>query len=68
MEVYKQCFLRELAKGKSPTHAAQVAGLARSTAYLFRSQDPEFARQGWKHPPRGWTGLRTKRIVAVLKG
>jgi hypothetical protein len=45
MEVYKQCFLRELAKGKSPTHAAQVAGLARSTAYLFRSQDPEFARQ-----------------------
>jgi hypothetical protein len=45
MEVYKQCFLRELAKGKSPAHAAQVAGLARSTAYLFRSQDPEFARQ-----------------------
>jgi transposase-like protein len=23
---------------------------------------------GWKHPPRGWTGLRTKRIGALLKG
>ena len=68
MEVYKQCFLRELAKGKSPAHAAQVAGLARSTAYLFRSQDPEFARQWLEASAEGVDRLEDEAYRRAVEG
>lgn len=68
MEVYKQCFLRELAKGKSPAHAAQVAGLARSTAYLFRSQDTEFARQWLEASAEGVDRLEDEAYRRAVEG
>ena len=67
-KVYKQCFLRELAKGKSPAHAAQVAGLARSTAYLFRSQDPEFARQWLEASAEGVDRLEDEAYRRAVEG
>jgi hypothetical protein len=68
MEVYKQCFLRELAKGKSPAHAAQVAGLARSTAYLFCSQDTEFARQWLEASAEGVDRLEDEAYRRAVEG
>ena len=35
--------LEALARGLSPRRAAEAAGLGRSTAFLWRQQDPEFA-------------------------
>jgi hypothetical protein len=40
---YKRRMLEALALGMSPTHAANAAGIGRSTAYLWRQEDPEFA-------------------------
>lgn len=39
----KKKFLDALAHGWTPTKAAKLAGISRSQAYLWRSQDPEFA-------------------------
>jgi hypothetical protein len=43
---HRERILKELARGLSPTYAAEVCGLARSTAYSWREQDAEF-RQAW---------------------
>jgi hypothetical protein len=37
--------LEALSSGLSPARAAKAAGVGRSTAYLWRQQDPEFARK-----------------------
>jgi len=37
--------LEALARGMSPARAAKVAGVGRSTAYLWRREDPEFAQK-----------------------
>jgi hypothetical protein len=42
-DAYKQRLLKALAKGKSPAWAAEEAGIGRSTAWLWRQNDPEFA-------------------------
>jgi hypothetical protein len=42
-DAYKQRLLKALAKGKSPAWAAEDAGIGRSTAWLWRKNDPEFA-------------------------
>jgi hypothetical protein len=42
-DAYKQLLLKALAKGKSPAWAAAEAGIERSTAWLWRKNDPEFA-------------------------
>jgi hypothetical protein len=42
-DAYKQLLLKGLAKGKSPAWAAEEAGIGRSTAWLWRKNDPEFA-------------------------
>jgi hypothetical protein len=42
-DAYKQRVLKALAKGKSPTWAAEEAGIGRSTAWLWRKNDPQFA-------------------------
>lgn len=39
----KEAFVEALREKYSVYHAAHEAGIARSTAYLWRSQDPEFA-------------------------
>jgi hypothetical protein len=44
--MFKRVMLKELAQGKSPTSAAEAAGIGRATAYKWRSEDPEFA-QAW---------------------
>jgi hypothetical protein len=41
--VYQRRMLEALARGMSPTSAANAAGVGRSTAYLWRHEDPEFA-------------------------
>ena len=41
--VYERRMLKALALGMSPTGAAKAAGVGRSTAYLWRQEDPEFA-------------------------
>jgi hypothetical protein len=41
--VYQRRMLEALARGMSPTSAANAAGVGRSTAYLWRQEDPEFA-------------------------
>lgn len=40
---YQRRMLEALARGISPTSAARAAGLGRSTAYLWRQSDPDFA-------------------------
>ena len=40
---YQRRMLEALARGMSPTPAARAAGLGRSTAYLWRQSDPDFA-------------------------
>jgi hypothetical protein len=40
---YKQLVVKALAKGKSPTWAAEEAGIGCSTAWQWRKNDPEFA-------------------------
>jgi hypothetical protein len=42
---YQRRMLEALASGLSPARAAKAAGVGRSTAYLWRRQDPEFARK-----------------------
>jgi hypothetical protein len=42
-DAYKQLLLKALAKSKSPAWAAEEAGIGRSTAWLWRKNDPEFA-------------------------
>jgi hypothetical protein len=42
-DAYKKRLLKALAKGKSPAWAAEEAGIGRSTAWLWRQNDPEFA-------------------------
>jgi hypothetical protein len=42
-DAYKHLLLKALAKGKSPAWAAEEAGIGRSTAWLWRRNDPEFA-------------------------
>jgi hypothetical protein len=42
-DAYKQLVVKALAKGKSPAWAAEEAGIGRSTAWLWRKNDPEFA-------------------------
>ncbi len=37
--------LEALARGMSPTSAANAAGVGRSTAYLWRQEDPAFAAE-----------------------
>jgi hypothetical protein len=44
--VYQRRMLEALARGMSPTSAANAAGVGRSTAYLWRQKDPQFA-QNW---------------------
>jgi hypothetical protein len=40
---YQRRILEALAHGMSPARAANAAGVGRSTAYLWRQEDPEFA-------------------------
>ena len=40
---HKKRYLAALAKGRAPTVAARMAGLARSTVYKWRREDVEFA-------------------------
>ena len=40
---YQRRMLEALARGLSPAPAARAAGLGRSTAYLWRQSDPDFA-------------------------
>lgn len=40
---YQRRMLEALASGMSPTPAARAAGVGRSTAYLWRQSDPDFA-------------------------
>jgi Beta-ketoacyl synthase, N-terminal domain len=42
---YERKMLEALARGMSPARAAKVAGVGRSTAYLWRREDPEFAQK-----------------------
>jgi hypothetical protein len=42
---YERRMLEALASGLSPARAAKAAGVGRSTAYLWRQQDPEFAQK-----------------------
>jgi hypothetical protein len=42
---YRNAFLAELRGGRSPSMAAKVAGIDRSTAYLWRRTDEEFRKQ-----------------------
>ena len=39
---YKKLFLKQLALGRSPGGAARVVKIARSTAYAWKREDPEF--------------------------
>jgi hypothetical protein len=39
---FKECFLKQLALGRSPGVAARVVGIARSTAYGWKKEDQEF--------------------------
>jgi hypothetical protein len=41
--IYQRRMLEALALGMSPRRAANAAGVGRSTAYLWRQEDPEFA-------------------------
>ena len=41
---YERKMLEALARGMSPARAAKAAGVGRSTAYLWRQEDPEFAQ------------------------
>jgi hypothetical protein len=43
VERHKKRYLAALAKGRAPTVAARIAGLARSTVYKWRREDAEFA-------------------------
>ncbi len=43
VERHKKRYLAALAKGRAPTVAARMAGLARSTVYKWRRDDVEFA-------------------------
>lgn len=43
---WRPAFLAALGQGGNVTAAAQAAGIDRTTAYLMRNHDPEFAR-GW---------------------
>jgi hypothetical protein len=43
VERHKKRYLAALAKGRAPTVAARMAGLARSTVYKWRREDVEFA-------------------------
>ena len=40
----KAAFLQAVGQGSSVTFAAQAAGIHRRTVYLWRDQDPEFAK------------------------
>ena len=42
---YEGRMLEALARGMSPGYAANAAGVGRSTAYLWRQQDPQFAQK-----------------------
>ena len=42
---YQRRMLKALALGMSPVRAAKVAGVGRSTGYLWRQEDPEFAQK-----------------------
>ena len=42
---YKRRLLEALELGMSPTSAAKAAGVGRSTAYLWRREDPAFAQK-----------------------
>ena len=42
-DAYKRLVVKGLAKGKSPSWAAEEAGIGRSTAWLWRKNDPQFA-------------------------
>ena len=46
VERHKKRYLAALAKGRAPTVAARMAGLARSTVYKWRREDVEFA-EAW---------------------
>jgi transposase-like protein len=68
MDYYKRQFLAALAKGKTPTHAAQESGLGRSTAYLLRSQDPQFAREWSEAVAEGIDRLEDEAYRRAVEG
>ena len=43
--VYERRMLEALARGMSPARAGRTAGVGRSTVYLWRREDPEFAQK-----------------------
>jgi hypothetical protein len=47
-ELHKERFIKALSSGKSPTYAAEQAEVSRSMAYIWRAEDPEFAK-AWKN-------------------
>jgi hypothetical protein len=60
--------LEALARGVSPTSAANAAGVGRSTAYLWRQEDREFAAKGDEAVAVGIDRLETEAYRRALEG
>ena len=60
--------LEALELGMSPTSAAKAAGVGRSTAYLWRQEDPEFAAKWDEAVAMGIDRLESEARRRALKG
>jgi hypothetical protein len=66
--VYQRRMLEALARGVSPTSAANAAGVGRSTAYLWRQEDREFAAKWDEAVAVGIDRLETEAYRRALEG
>jgi hypothetical protein len=60
--------LKALALGMSPTRAAKAAGVGRSTAYLWRQEDPEFAAKWDEAVAQGIDRLEDEALRRAVEG
>ena len=65
---YQRRMLEALALGMSPMRAANAAGVGRSTAYLWRQEDPEFAAKWDEAVAEGIDRLEDEAFRRAVKG
>jgi hypothetical protein len=68
VERHKKRYLAALAKGRAPTVAARMAGLARSTVYKWRGEDVEFAAAWADCVEQGLDLLEDRAYQRAMKG
>jgi hypothetical protein len=64
----KELFLKALATGRAPGCAAEAVGIARSTAYAWRTEDAAFAALWVEAVERSLDRLQTKAYDLAMEG